>query len=145
MVPSKPAAPSIVPAAATLSIPELPFPRGLAPFDPHAELRDLFEPPHLRPNGDATSSASDDPTADAEDVLGPDVSTCATFVTQNTLEGTLSDQRLKIAIVNGEFVRVGQTVGGCTLTSIAETEVRFKCRDGTVTLRVDTDELLLEH
>ena len=142
---SRPPTASVMPKAAPLSIPELPFPRGLEPFDPKSELRDLFEPPHLRSDGDSIPAASDNPTADAGNRIGLGESTSAAFVTQHTLEGILVDERLKIAVIDGEFVQVGQSVGGCMLTSITATDVRFKCRDGTAALKVDTGELLGEH
>ena len=39
---------------AQLAIPELPFPRGIEPIDPKAEILDSFAPPNLQAEGAPT-------------------------------------------------------------------------------------------
>src|SRR3990172_4840638 len=90
-------APAAAPATpdAALSIPELPFPRGLPAWDPHGPIRDLFAP---FPNQESTDKARSPRGAE-------DKGTCAVFATQHHLDAVLLQERLRIAIVDGAWVR----------------------------------------
>ena len=119
--------PTVAPAPpnAPLSIPELPFPRGLPPWDPHAPIRDLFVP-HSEEN--ATDKARSTKAADAGK------GTCAAFAKEHHLDAVLLQERLKIAILDGVWVRIEESVDGCVLGEIVGNKVRFLCRDGDVVL-----------
>jgi hypothetical protein len=121
--PTVPGAPG--PADAPLSIPELPFPRGLPPWDPRAPIRDLFAP-HAEEN--AADKARSTKAADAGK------GTCAAFVKEHHLDAVLLQERLKIAIIDGVWVRIEESVDGCILSEIVGNKVRFLCRDGDVVL-----------
>ncbi len=124
----------------TLSIPELPFPRGLKPFDPATDMRDLFAPLPQDTDGDLNSSAPDkDRPLSAG---GPGPLNSETFVAQHHLDGVMNDQRLKIAIVDGRWVRPGEKIDGCTLTKLEGTRVSFECSDGEAVLQLSTRRLL---
>ncbi len=116
--------PSVAPGLATL---ELPFPRAIPVWDPQSPIRDLFAP------------FSDDDAADKGRTRSPrradaGKGTCAGFVTQRHLEAVLVQDSLKIAILDGAWVRMGESVDGCVLTEIVGNKVRFRCRDGDALL-----------
>ena len=126
--------------APPLSIPELPFPQGIEPLDPTSEIRDLFAPPPSEPQ-DQTDAASDN-----EDSSTPGQNPTGQvprdlFVTKHVLHAVMVNERLKIAIVDGRWRRIGETIDGCTLTDISGGEVRFECYDGSASLRLHPDEL----
>ena len=121
--PTVPGAPG--PADAPLSIPELPFPRGLPPWDPNAPIRDLFAPPSEENAADKARSTK---AADAGK------GTCAAFAKEHRLDAVLLQESLKIAIIDGVWVRIEESVDGCILSEIVGNKVRFLCRDGDVVL-----------
>ena len=47
---------------------------------------------------------------------------------------------LRIAVVDGSWLRLDQDFDGCRLTAIAGNEVRFACHDGDAVLRVNAFE-----
>lgn len=131
--------------APMLSIPELPFPRGLEPtYDESRPIRDLFALPEIVREGMVTAGA---------DKVGPNLpgyvptehASRATFVSQHRVDGVIIQARLKIAIVDGVWMRIGQSLDGCALKVIAGNEVRFSCSDGDVSLTVNANDLLLRH
>jgi len=101
-----------------LSIPELPFPRNLTALSDAATVRDLFAPPGPEPASKRGAAAhrQDAAKADAE-----------TFTSRNRLEAVLSDRETPMAVVNGKWIRVGQSVDGCTLTRVEGTRAYFQC------------------
>ncbi len=132
--------------AHALSIPEVPFPRGLSASDNRlATMRDLFAPPRevLERLARKDGTDKDDPAAGSSEGAGRPNS--ATFVTQNRLDGVLLYQRLEIAIVNGLWVRIGQSVEGCTLAAISGKEARFECYDGEAVLTVNNSHSMTGH
>ena len=134
-IPALPASPT-----PSLSIPELPFPQGIEPLDPTSEIRDLFTPPPLRRQNEmnAASDNDDSPTT-APNRTGQ--APRDLFVTTHVLHAVMVNERLRIAIVDGQWRRIGESVDGCTLTDITGGEVRFECYDGTASLRLHADEL----
>ncbi len=118
-----------------LPIPELPFPRGISPIDPEAEVPDLFAPPHLKRRFDGVDA--DKPAGNAAQLSAPGHLSSASFEEAHHLNGILVDQRLKIAGLDGQWVRIGTSVDGCTLTDISPREVTFRCFDNSVILHLD--------
>ena len=123
-------------ASETFSIPEVPFPLGVTSLGPRARIRDLFVPLGERSLGDPASSLADN---------GRDGSTkgdpagrldSATFVSQHNLQGVMVNPRLKIAIVDADWVRLGEVIDGCTLAEIQGGAARFECFDGEAVLSV---------
>ena len=114
-------------SADTLAILELPFPRAIPAWDPRSPIRDIFAP------------FSDDDTADKRRTRSPRGAdaghgTCAGLLSQHHLEAVLVQDSLKIAILDGAWVRIGESVNGCVLTEIVGHKVRFRCRDGDTLL-----------
>ena len=125
--PTPPPAAAPAPSANMLTALELPFPRAIPVWNPQSPIRDLFAP------------FSDEDTADkrhARSPRGVDAGhgTCADFESRHRLEAVLVQESLKIAILDGTWVRIGESVDGCALTEIVGNKVRFRCRDGDTTL-----------
>ncbi len=121
--------------AASAEIPELPFPRNLPSFDGQRNIRDLF----LR-----TSVAAEDGSGDGQDNNhGSPSSNKANlrrgqFQQSHRLNGVLIQQGLRIAIVDGRWIRLGEIVSGCELIEVTGNEARFRCLDGDGVLTVIT-------
>lgn len=130
-------APIPAPAAATLPqkpgdsaaavIPQKPFPRGVIPWDPKTEMRDLFAP--LSEESPDDSAYNSGARAEAKRRAGR-----ARFVQAHHLNGVITQPRLKIAVIDGRWVQVGDQIDGCTLTRIEGTAVSFACHDGETVL-----------
>ena len=114
-------------SAETLSTLELPFPRAIPAWDPQSPIRDLFAP---FSDEDATDKRRTRSSRGADAGHG----TCAGLLNQHHLEAVLVQESLKIAILDGAWVRIGESVDGCVLTEIVGNKVRFRCRDGDITL-----------
>ena len=124
----------------SLSIPELPFPPGIEPLEATSEIRDLFAPPPIRrPNEMDAASDKEVPSTAGRSPTGQ--ASRDVFATAHVLNAVMVNERLRIAIVDGQWRRIGESVDGCTLTEIAGGEVRFECYDGIASLRLRSDEL----
>jgi hypothetical protein len=131
--------------APMLSIPELPFPTGLEPtYDANRLIRDLFSLPDVVRERMVTASA-DKVGANSEGHGSPEESSRAVFLLKHRLDGVVIQARLRIAIVDGVWMRIGQSLDGCALKVIAGNEVRFSCSDGDVSLTVNANDLLSKH
>ena len=121
------AAPGAPGSTETLATLELPFPRAIPAWNPQSPIRDIFAP---LSDEDATDKRRRRSPRGADEGHG----TCAGFVTQHRLEAVLVQESLKIAILDGVWVRIDESVGGCILTEILGNKVRFRCRDGDTVL-----------
>jgi len=131
------ATPPIDPGSAHgMLIPELPFPHHLPSSDLHEPLRDLFAPPERVSAKDPSNARGDKQACDKSASGEAKPTDSDTFVSQHRLNGVLIDQRLRIAIVDGRWVRIGEALSGCTLLEVSGNEVRFKCLDGEAALNV---------
>lgn len=120
-------APRPATAAQTLTTLELPFPRAIPVWNPQSPIRDIFAP---YSEGDATDKPRTRSHRNGDGGQG----TCAGFVSQYHLEAVLVQESLKIAILDGAWVKIGESIGGCVLTEIIGAKVRFRCRDGDAVL-----------
>ncbi|HNQ23608.1 MAG TPA: hypothetical protein PKK06_10990 [Phycisphaerae bacterium] len=123
-------------SAALLSIPELHFPRGLPKFDATQPLRDMFAPPARLL--DVTQPAAAPVEGDLGVPLdGPTAAgTAERFRGDHQLQAVLVREGLRIAVVDGVWLRVGEELDGCTLREVVGTTAVFECADGETTLRV---------
>ena len=129
-------------ATPALSIPELPFPRGLDKWNSHSSIRDLFAPPIAVRGAELQGVEADKDSPGTDRPQHPEQANSDVFLTRHHLNGVLVFQRLKIAVVDGTWVRIGQIVDGCTLRSVSGNEARFECRDREAVLKVvKTDTL----
>ncbi len=102
---------------------ELPFPRSIPAWNPQTPIRDIFAP-----ISDDDETDRQHPRSQREAAGGH--GTCAGLLAHYHLEAVLVQESFKIAILNGAWVRVGESVDECTLTEIIGNNVRFRCRDG---------------
>ena len=121
-------------ATEELSIPELPFPRNLKSLDVTAPVRDIFARPHSE-----TASSSAEVTTDASGSSSSEGMTAhssqrATFAENHRLEAVMINDGLKIAILEGRWMRVGDSIDGCALSAIEGEAAIFHCHDGDVVL-----------
>jgi hypothetical protein len=122
--------------AAKQPIPELVFPRPLPGRHAGGESRDLFAPPPDMLAGFSSKSATDKNGPSGEDAAGGQALDRAVFSVQHQLGGILIHGGLKIAVVNGRWVRIKEAIGGCTLVGVGDNEATFECHDGVAVLRV---------
>ena len=125
--PAPPAAGVAPPTAEALATLELPFPRDIPAWNPQSPIRDLFAP------------LSEEDTTDKRRTRSPrganvGQGSCAGFATRHRVEAVLVQESLKITIVDGVWVRIGESVDGCVLTEIVGIKVRFRCPDGDTLL-----------
>lgn len=125
--PAVPPTPDPRSPAESLATLELPFPRGIPAWNPQSSIRDLFAP---FSDEDAPDKRSPRLARGADAGHG----TCAAFESQRRLDAVLVQESLKIAILDGAWVRIGESLGGCVLTEIVGNKVRFRCRDGDTIL-----------
>jgi hypothetical protein len=130
---AKPPPTAAVPGSA--DIPELPFPRNLPVFDGQRTMRDLF----LR-SSVAVEDGSADAEADNHGSRGPRNANLRRdqFQQNHRLNGVLIQDRLRIAIVDGQWVHLGDSVSGCELIEVTGNEAHFRCVDGDGVLTVIT-------
>jgi len=122
-------APSTINPGATETplILELPFPRSIPAWNPQSPIRDIFAP---FSDDDATDKRHTRPQRETDGGHG----TCAGFVSQHHVEAVLVQENFKIAILDGAWVRIGESVEGCVLLEIVGNKVRFRCLDGDTIL-----------
>ena len=113
-----------------LSIPELPFPRNLPDTSDAPSSRDLFAFPAKPDPKPAPSGRGEERNANGALVL----SDTATFIKEKHLDALLSNKSFQVAVVNGLWMRAGQSLDGCTLVRVEGTRAYFGCPDGTPVL-----------
>jgi hypothetical protein len=129
-----------------LSVPELPFPRGAESFfEPAALSEDLFMPPPAIWVDDAVQAGTDKGESGLQGGNSPEKATRAIFVSSHRLEAVIVEKRLRIAVVDGVWLRVGQSLDGCRLMDILGSEVRFGCKDGEAVLKVSAGAGTMRH
>lgn len=128
-------------AGPSASIPEIPFPTGLVAAEALLTIPDVFAPPSVRFRGKSgagppyNAGMGSGGRGPSERLSG------AAFESRHTLDGVLVYQRLKIAVLDGRTVRIGDTIDGCTLKDVSGYRARFECHDGPAVLKVrDTGE-----
>lgn len=110
-------------ATISASVPELPFPRNLPTWSPDEPIRDIFSP--------ASSTAISDNHRRNGAVRDPDgYGTVVALQRDHHLDAILVNERLKIAVIGGRRVGMGQEIGGCQIVAVEGHQVRFRCRDG---------------
>jgi hypothetical protein len=116
------------------AIPELPFPHGVERFTFGSDIPDLFAPPRHFVRGDTVPSVTGVDNPGGEDKPPTRGLNSSAFAIQHELDGVLDHQRLKIAIIGGRWMRIGDEIDGCTLARISGDVARFECRDGEAVL-----------
>ncbi|MEK6674335.1 MAG: hypothetical protein AABZ47_01620 [Planctomycetota bacterium] len=110
-------------------LPDVAFPRVAGSWIPEVgKVRDIF----ALPSSDESQQYGD---GGAPRRAGSKLANGrAMFTQQFQLHGILVRDDLKIAVVGGQWLQIGDTIGGCKLTDITGTDAIFRCQDGNVTL-----------
>ena len=117
-----------------LSIPELPFPHDVKRFTFGRDIPDLFSPPAKPPDPELKPlTGNGDNTRDEEPDQQKGMGRSA-FEAAHDLGGMLDHERLRIAIIDGLWLRIGDELDGCTLSSIVGDAAHFTCHDGEAVL-----------
>ncbi len=120
---------------ANLPIPEVPFPRGVEDYASAMPVRDLFARVSVAGSTGGASPDKDDTHAGLPGRAS--ALSSAVFSARRRLHAVIMLQRLRIAVVDGKWVRVGQVIDGCELRSLSGNQARFICHDGDAILIVD--------
>lgn len=119
--------------AGKVPIPEIPFPKNLPDAPPSDALRDIF----VRPDNAGATAGSDGAAGhDSKQPEKTKESSQGEFVKRYSLDAVFREADLQVAVVNGHWLRIGDTIGACTLVSIRETAARFRCPDGDAVLDI---------
>ena len=122
------------PIAQASPIPELHFPRQLPALDMNAALRDWFAPPARPENQDEQGVSTDNGAPGEKQLVEPILSPKEAFAARHRLEGIVLQKGLKMAIVDGVWLRIGQEFGDCALRELSGRTAVFTCADGDVEL-----------
>lgn len=128
-------------AGVSASIPEIPFPTGLVAAEALSTIPDVFAPPSVRLRGKSGAGPPYNAGIGNGGRGRSERLSAAAFESRHTLDGVLVYQRLKMAVLGGRPVRIGDTIAGCTLEDVSGYRARFECHDGPAVLIVkDTGE-----
>lgn len=117
-------------SSTVLLIPEIPFPSGLASWNPEHGLRDLFQPVYQ----------TDSPQQKEGALRGTkDRSVRAAFVERHTLQAVFVRDEFRVAVVDGVLLRPGDLFGGCTFREFQGESAVFACDDGDALLSMVRD------
>jgi len=123
--------PAVVVAAA-------PFPQDLPEYEPPGTVRDAFTLTPIARDamlGLGGTGASDGTLPANARYAGP---TIAQFKQNHRLFAVMTGAGARLAIVDQQRVRVGQSVDGCKLVEIMGQSALFQCADGLAELKVFT-------
>ena len=138
----------IIPSASPIehqTVPELHFPRGFDSYEVSDGIRDIFSPLQEQDIGNGAKVGTDKSGRHADGSFVISSASAMAFSKAHRLVGVILSDRLKIAIVDGTWVKVGQVIDGCRLHSVSGNEARFVCRDESVDLRVADNATLIRH
>lgn len=110
-------------------IPKLPFPRSLRTWDRSSDIRDIFLPPQIERSATNEGQFPDETPSPIDDETNRQ-----SFASQHTLHAVMVSGSLRIAIVDGTWVRIGESFDGCELQRISNNQAAFSCHGGIVTL-----------
>ena len=113
------------------NVPQLHFPRHLPSYDSAYELRDVFAP--IGTEGIEAAIAQSGKGKSGKDTAAGTIGRDA-FEANHRVDAVMVQESLKIALVDGRWVRVGDMVDGCELTGIEGNSVLFECHDGVTEL-----------
>ncbi len=138
----------IIPLASSIehqTVPALHFPRGFDSYEVSDGIRDIFSPPQEQDIGNGANVGTDKSGQHDAGSLESSGASAKAFSKAHRLVGVILSDRLKIAIVDGTWVKVGQVIDGCRLHSVSGNEARFVCGDESVDLKVADNTTLIRH
>ena len=123
-------------ASLSMSIPEIPFPLGLQTAENSDPILDLFAHPAVRYRAKMSTGLSYNKDSGRGTAESSSRLTGSLFKSRHSLNGVLVQERLKIAVLDGRPVRIGDSIDGCRLEEVSGYEARFKCEDGLAVLKL---------
>ncbi len=120
-------------------IPELHFPRSLPAIDVQSNIRDWFKPPASKLEKQQDQLSAQKELRDEKDPGGP--LTCEEFIAAHRLDAVVGCAGWQVAIIDGRWVRAGESLDGCTFKQVSGRSVEFECVDG-VAIMVLFEDLL---
>ena len=118
-----------------VSIPRIPFPRGVQRAKMSVEFVDVFAPPWVR-DGSPQRGLGPRPEAALTRVSLP-----RAFRERHTLTAIVAHGDVHVAVIDGLWVRVGDRLSGCELVRIADRTAVFKCDDEVVDITLSDPAL----
>ncbi len=117
------------------AIPELHFPKDIPKVALDDQLRDWFEPP-ASPSDPSNNLQINSLTSHKGNFkkLPPPQTPSERLVSEHHLNAIIDTPTVKVAVVDGEWIRIGETVGECTLSALAGRSAHFSCLDADVTM-----------
>ncbi len=115
-----------------VSVAAAPFPRDIPDLAGTSPLRDVFAPTDLV-RSKLSSEADGNPGREAGKParLGPEE-----FAASHHLNGVMRTDSTSVAVVDGKWLRVGDSVESCELSEMEATSVKFRCATFEVELSV---------
>lgn len=121
------------------TIPVLPFPMHLPTIDPETRLVDIFQPV---PQRGYLSTQAEKEQLRSTGRSGVVQLKASAFKRQHRLTGVLIYGQVKVAIVDGKWIRINEKISGCHLESMSGNQAHFICHDGPVVLTVENPSQL---
>lgn len=116
------------------AIPELVFPRELPSWPTEGRNRDIFAAPYETVSG---THASDALIAGSIRSSGNQNIGRAEFADNHRLQMVLDDKQRPIAVVDDQWLHLGDEIDQCKLLSVKGTTALFDCYDGEVLLELE--------
>lgn len=128
------AAPQDATGLRNMGIPDLPFPHDVARFAADTPRTDFFAPPFARrPEGDNVD-VTDNPGLREQHPTNLKRLGAHSFMKKHEVFGILLHGQMRVAIVDGAWRQVGDSLDGCMVREIMGDRVIFECHDGDAAL-----------
>lgn len=121
-------------ALGNMGIPDLPFPHDVARFAADLPLTDFFAPPRIRQPGGNNENLTDNEGSDEKHPINSKRLGSASFMRKHKVLGILLHGQMRVAIVDGTWRQVGESLDGCAVREIMGDRVVFECHDGDAVL-----------
>ena len=147
--PAVPAAARAAPTGASVNtapealplIPKLPFPRSLRTWDRASDIRDFFLPPQVESYATINGQFPDKAPGVRISSRVENETKRQSFASRHVLHAVMVNGSLRMAIVDGTWVREGESFDGCRLERISNNQALFSCYAGHVTLVAGIQDL----
>jgi len=116
-------------------IPTLPFPFGVQKYATPSLAEDVFVPPAFRGSKGGKQADTDMASATLSESSTLDRLDRTSFASRYRLDGMIETQETRLVIIDGTWIRIGESMGGCRLAEIVERDAVFECFDGQAVLR----------
>ena len=115
-----------------IGVPELHCPRNLPAFDATSEIRDVFA--RQGSDGEISDVGRTGKNGSAKKNTAADAIGREAFHERHRIDAVMVQESLRIAVVDGRWMRVGDAVDTCTLIKIEGDCAVFQCHDGDTAL-----------